>query len=146
LKDENKSKKQLIAELQDLRERITNMETERKLQRYAERLRVLHELDQAILVAESPKAIAKAALGHIRQLVSCQRASIALFDFEADEAVILAVNVNGHTCLEGGAHLPLLDSFGSLSDLRNGRPRIVENVSTQVKLSRSDRQLFAEGN
>ena len=48
------------------------------------------EIDQAILEARSPKAIAQAALHHVQHLVPCQRVSVATFDFQANEAILLS--------------------------------------------------------
>ncbi len=50
------------------------------LQRYAERLKTLHQIDQAILAAQSPQQIAEAALERIAQLVPCERASLVAFE------------------------------------------------------------------
>ncbi|MBN1922293.1 MAG: PAS domain S-box protein [Anaerolineae bacterium] len=49
------------------------------LQRYTERLQVLHEIDRAILEARSPEAIAQTALQQIRRLIPCQRSLIIEF-------------------------------------------------------------------
>ena len=43
--------------------------TEERLRRSAERLAVLHDLDQAILAARSPAEIGRAALGRMRRMV-----------------------------------------------------------------------------
>jgi PAS domain S-box-containing protein len=66
------------------------LQTQRALRRYAGRLRTLHEIDRAILGAESVGAIAAAALERVARLIGCSRASVMLFDPEADEAVALA--------------------------------------------------------
>lgn len=64
---------------------------EQNLARYAERLRLLHILDQAILAADSQEEIAQVALDGIRQLVPCIRTNIVLFDHDNQKAEILAV-------------------------------------------------------
>ena len=50
--------------------------TEDRLRRSAERLAMLHDLDQAILAARSPAEIGRAALGRIRRMVPCHRCSV----------------------------------------------------------------------
>ena len=55
--------------------------TEERLRRSAERLAVLHDLDQAILAARSPAEIGRAALGRMRRMVPCHRCTVVLFDF-----------------------------------------------------------------
>lgn len=106
--------------------------TERKrgqwaLEQYAERLRVLHEIDRAILEARSASDIAQAALEHVQHLVPCDWVSVMLFDFEAGEAQVLASIFNGETQLESGSRLPLAD-FGDVRGLREDRVRIAEEV------------------
>jgi PAS domain S-box-containing protein len=86
--------------------------TERKqmeedLRERTELLRMLHDLDQVILMVDSAEKIAEAALSRLRDLMGCQRASVELFDFEAEEAVLLAVDVQGATRLAQGQRLPL---------------------------------------
>ena len=107
--------------------------TERKrieeaVRQYAERLGVLHELDQAILVASSGEEIAEAALSELRHLISCQRASVELFDFEAQEASLVAVAADGDTSLRKGRIMPLTWDR-SLDDLQEGRAHVVEDLS-----------------
>ncbi len=80
--------------------------TERKraeggLRQYAKRIAALQEIDRAILTArQSPEAIARAALGHIEQLMPCTAANVAVFDFEAHEGVFLATRAGGQTATE----------------------------------------------
>ncbi len=57
---------------------IKEVITERKqaeeaLQRYTERLRILHEIDQSVLAAQLPETIAVAAIHRLRRLIPCQR-------------------------------------------------------------------------
>ena len=63
---------------------------EERFRRSAERLAVLHDLDQAILAARSPAEIGRAALGRMRRMVPCQRCTVILFDFPRGQAQLLA--------------------------------------------------------
>lgn len=60
-------------------------EAEKSLRIYASRLKSLHEIDKAILTAESPKNIAKTAVQQLKSIVSYDRASVAIFDFETQK-------------------------------------------------------------
>ncbi|HKP48484.1 MAG TPA: PAS domain S-box protein, partial [Gemmatimonadales bacterium] len=65
--------------------------TERKraedqLRRTADRLAMLHDIDQAIVSAQSLPEIGRAALGRMRRMIPCQQCSVALFDFASREA------------------------------------------------------------
>ena len=107
---------------------LERKQAEAALQEYAERLRGLHKMDQALLAAQSSEAIAQAALRDIRQLVPCQRASVTLFDFETHEVVFLAVNVNNNVHFQVGERIPM-SAFGDTTDLWLGRPYVLEDIS-----------------
>ena len=65
---------------------------EQALQHSAERLKVLHAIDQSILAAQSPEMIAQAALTPILQLIpSCRRVSVVFFDSDSEERQIVSV-------------------------------------------------------
>ncbi len=122
--------------------------TERKrieeaLRQHAERLRMLHELDQTILVAHSAEEIAEASLTRLRRLISCRRASVELFDFEAEEASLLAVNAEGETRLRKGRRMPLTWNR-SLGKLQQGRAHAVDDLD-KVPPSPSIEALRQEG-
>lgn len=99
------------------------------LRRYAERLKILHEIDQAILAAQSPEAIADAALRGIRQLIPYRRATVGLFDFVGNEFRVLATHALGSNPVSPGTRLPL-ESLGdidhTLDVLRQGRAHRLE--------------------
>jgi two-component system sporulation sensor kinase A len=104
-------------------------QTERAVWDYAQRLRALHELDQAILAADSPDEIAEAALARLRQLVTCRRASVEVFDFAADEAHLLAVEAEDRTGLRTGRRVPLTWHY-SLNTLREGEAHVVKDLDS----------------
>jgi PAS domain S-box-containing protein len=88
----------LLAELADnlahgivaLRTRQEHTRALEALERYAERLETLHQIDRAILEAQSPQDIASATLSRIDHLVPCRRARILAFDVESDIPTVLA--------------------------------------------------------
>jgi PAS domain S-box-containing protein len=121
--------------------------TERKraedqLRRSADRLTMLHDMDQAILAAQSPVEIGRAALGRVRRMVPCQRCSVTLFDFVQGQAQLIA----GYA---GGTHLP--PASMPLSDLappeviRHGSVRHVEDLQTMQDPPPQVRLLLGEG-
>ncbi|MGD1997230.1 MAG: PAS domain S-box protein, partial [Anaerolineae bacterium] len=114
----------LIGTMRNIAER---KQAEEALRQYTERLKVLREIDQAILEAQSPQEIAQAALARIRQLLPCDRASVMLFDLKAGEGKMLAVNVSGETRIGPEAHLPLA-KFGDIEELREGEARLVRDI------------------
>lgn len=95
---------------------------------YRERLRLLREIDRAVLRAQSVDQTADAALRGLRQLLPCLRASVALFDFETDEVVLLATCSDSELQLQAGARARLSRSF-FLGDSPYGQPHLVADLS-----------------
>jgi PAS domain S-box-containing protein len=116
--------------------------TEDQLRRSADRLAMLHDMDQAILAAQSPAEVGRAALGRMRRMVPCQRCSVMLFDFERRQAELIA----GYS---GGAQLtPGSIPLGDLSPaevLRSGSVRSVEDLGSLEEPPPILRQLAGEG-
>ena len=63
---------------------------EEQLRRTADRLAMLHDMDQAIVSAQSLPEIGRAALGRMRRMIPCQQCLVALFDFSSSEAQMIA--------------------------------------------------------
>jgi PAS domain S-box-containing protein len=121
--------------------------TERKraedqLRRSADRLAMLHDMDQAIVAAQSPTEIGRAALGRMRRMVPCQRCTVVLFDFEQREAQLIAGFSRGSHM--GGEVSPLSDHLPGEA-LRTGSVRYIEDLSAEEDPSPLYRQLLAEG-
>jgi PAS domain S-box-containing protein len=134
-------KEAIITMMTDITERKQAQDTQ---QRYAARLKNLHEIDRAILGAETPQATAQIGLGHLRQLVPCQRATIILFDLEADKATIFTRNINGDTQMSIGSSISL--DFWDVESLQAGNTHSVADIRelSQPRLPALD-MLLAEG-
>ena len=97
-------------------------------QRYAERLEVLQDIVLAILAAQSPAQITRAAMTRIRRLIPCQRTSVVLFDFEQSQAWVMAMDGNWdlgpreHTIMS-------LQEFSPADILKQGPIRYVEDIA-----------------
>jgi len=123
--------------------------TERKraeeaLRRYANRLGALRQIDRAILAAQSPQAIAEAALKHIRRMIPCQRASVVLFDEEAQERVVLAADTDGPTEVDTGSRAPL-ERGDVVPCLRRGEAYLVPDLQALSAPTLVEAALRAEG-
>ena len=116
--------------------------TEDQLRRSADRLSMLHDMDQAILAARSPAEVGRAAMGRMRRMVTCQRCTVVLFDFERGEAEMIA----GYS---GGTHLAAapvpLEDLSPSEVLRGGSVRYIEDLRTVENPPPMLRQLLAEG-
>ncbi len=95
-----------------LRTRSERDQAERALRLYAERLKNMREIDQAILTAQTPEAIAQAALSHLRRLVPYQWASIVGYNTQDDQTMTLVADIKGEdtdeTFASPGTRLPLI--------------------------------------
>jgi len=94
------------------------------LSQHAARLRALREIDQGILTASSPRAIAETALRHLSGLVPCWPASVTMFDVETGEGRILAV-VAVRSKIRSGPDGPPAPLIAKFIWLRHDELRIV---------------------
>jgi PAS domain S-box-containing protein len=129
---------------------IERQMAQQALRRYAERLRVLREIDQTILAAESPEAIAKAALVRIQELVPCERASVVLIDLNADLAIVLAAQPDKwlHADIKPFRiikNLHIAAPPGMLKCLVDGEVYVGTREHERESLSQIESMLLAEG-
>ncbi|HSD51107.1 MAG TPA: MASE1 domain-containing protein [Candidatus Methylomirabilis sp.] len=128
-----------------LREEVAERQrAEEALRRSARRLGILREIDHAVLAAQSPEAIAQAALDHIRELMRCVHIGVVTFDPDVREATVLAVRASGETNLGPGAHVPL-ELYGDMEELRQGRCRLVVDLRTHPDDSPGVRAMRSDG-
>lgn len=120
----------LLAEVADnvaygivsLRNRAERRWMEGVVQRYAERLETLHQVDRAILEAQSPEDIARATLDRIRRLVPCRQARISAFDPDGQVPRVLAAD-DVEPASVAGEHAPTQEA------IETGRDAPREDVS-----------------
>ncbi len=127
-----------------LAQAIERKHAEDAIRQYADRLRILHELDQAILAPQDARAIGQAAVHHVRQLIPCRRASVTLFDFDTETISVLAADVNGAPAALPNARLP-----GATRDvpdvLRQGKLHCIEDLQAVVHPSPTLQSLQRDG-
>jgi PAS domain S-box-containing protein len=131
----------VVGVFQDITER---KRAEEALERYAARVQTLHTVDRAILAAESPEAIAEISLAHIRRVVPCTRASLALFDLERGDAFVLTAMVDDETRVSKGWHGPT-EAEWPLKELEKGEIYVVEDVLSAEPMMPLYQTLQAEG-
>jgi signal transduction histidine kinase len=104
---------------------LANARTQDELAKQAERLRVLHEIDRAIITERAPVAIAEAVLWRLRDLLGVPRAIVNLFDWAAGEVEWLAA-VGRHRMHLGPGVRYSLSLAGDLDALRRGEPQLMD--------------------
>jgi PAS domain S-box-containing protein len=115
------------------------------LESYVMRLQILHHIDQAILEKQSPIETGKIALRHIRQVIPCMRASIALFDENSMEATVLAVDTDISTGLIAGSRIPVSRASDQQELLKVGKPHLVADIMDMVNPLPIYKQLLRSG-
>lgn len=108
-------------------------QAEAALQQSTKRLEILHEIDRALISSNSLHAIATGALVRIRQLVSCPRATVSMFDINKNEAYFLASDL-----AEGSSiwDAPIsLQQYGQyvIDELIQNKPFIMNDVLTDPR-------------
>ena len=122
---------------------IERKQAEEALRQSTERLAILHEIDQAILVAQSIDEIAHAALSRLQRLVPSWRAQVSLIDHANVEAIPVAAYEDGHVSpFEPRVKLATLNLTGSLW---HGELYVVENLAQQQQPSPRDQLLIDQG-
>ncbi len=126
-----------------LRKTVTEyQQAEQTLRQYTERLRIMREIDQAILAGRSPESIAVAAIGRIRHLMPCQRATVV--ELTSDDRVNrLAAESSGEIPLRLNVSM-YQDIFNEMS-LRDGLVHGVEDLESRPRLSSWQQRLYEEG-
>ena len=112
----------IVGMVSDITER---KHTEERLRRSAERLTVLHDMGQAILAARSPAEIGRAALARMRRMVPCQRCTVVLFDFQRDQAQVVAGYAAGSPLPQSTVNI---DQLSPAEVLRRGVMRSVDDL------------------
>ncbi len=128
---------------QEIAERV---EVEQSLRQYAERLGILHEIEQAIRGVHVPEDIAPAALQRIGRLVPFTIAAVMTFDLKAGEAITLAHHST--TTGAGSAELARLSLEGAESmvdELRQGKVQVMEDILSLESFPPAIRVLKAIG-
>jgi PAS domain S-box-containing protein len=120
LKQSERSRRALLSLLEDQKQ------AEEAVRRYADRLAMLHEIDQATLALQPVEEIAALALRGIRELVPCYRADVALPDPATGEFTVLAVHAEGETRLGPGTRFFV--AVPVLAQRQNGKAQVIEDL------------------
>jgi signal transduction histidine kinase/DNA-binding response OmpR family regulator len=128
-----------------IRYALERKQTAEKLRLHNQRLKALREIDFAILAADSIENIVDAALSHIRELINCNRASMALIDREANEALLFDVNTTLQTSLSNGMRIPAAAFEEMLEILSNNQSLVLNDLKETSDLPPQIQNLADEG-
>ncbi len=116
-----------ISGLMELLHRATaaRARAEARMARSAERLRILREIDQAIIAAEAPEAIAETVIQPLRALLGVPRIMVNLFDLAAGTAEWLVAAGRRRVHVGPGVRYPM-HLMGDVEALRRGALQVVD--------------------
>ncbi|MFY9314526.1 MAG: MASE4 domain-containing protein [Burkholderiales bacterium] len=97
-------------------------------ERHEERLRILREIDRAIVGEQALHAIAGAVIQPLRVLLGVERAIVNQFDLEAEEVEWLAAAGRRRTRVGPGVRYPLR-MMGDVEALKRGEEQLIETRS-----------------
>ena len=118
-------------------------ESATELARRADRIAALRTIDRAILDAETPEDIARAALGRLRSLVDAALAEVVLFDRERGTATPLVVD-NGRSPVVDGPEVPLDGPLFRVDALDAGKPVVHDYLDAIAARSPRAQALLAD--
>ena len=102
---------------------------EQSMESYADRLELLHEIDQSILAADSVASIAQTVLDRLREFIPCDVSNVVAFDFERDEFRMLAHTMPLSTDVSPDQGQPLSE-FGIPPQLHWGEVFKLDDLDT----------------
>ncbi|HEY5367280.1 MAG TPA: response regulator [Casimicrobiaceae bacterium] len=108
---------------------ITDLKrAQQALAKTSERLSILHEIDKAVIAAETPEDIAEPAMRRLRELLDVPRAIISLYDAGRNEFEWL-VAVGRHRVRRGPGVRFSNVYMGDIAGLRRGEVQLVQTAS-----------------
>jgi signal transduction histidine kinase len=93
--------------------------------RHRERLRILHEIDRAVVAEQPPEAISAAVIQPLRELLGVPRAIVNRFDLGAGMVEWIAAAGRRRVHVGPGVRYSI-ELMGDLAALRRGEPQIID--------------------
>lgn len=132
-----------FAFVQDITER---QRAERALRRTTERIQIQHQIDRAILAAQSADEIAHAALSRLQDLIPCRRTSIAEIDWTRQQARDLIILDEGELEAKEMSWHPLSGAGQAAIDLiQQGEAHVVRDIAALEAPSHMERLMMDFG-
>ncbi len=111
-------------------------QAEEELRQYANTLELLHDLDESILAARTPREVARKAVEKIPEIIpACRRVSVVTLDPDQRKVAVLAA------CSRNGAGIETEDESGFGEDC----DAIIEKLSRGEEVQVNDIDALAEG-
>ena len=95
---------------------VERKKVEERLNQYTKRLEILHEIDQAILAAESLEAIAHATIERVQNALPCDRAIFILLDFNTHQVILFDLSQKNKNTKPLEKYIPM-DEFPEFTSM-----------------------------
>lgn len=118
--------------------------TKQSMIRYAERLKILYEIDHDILRAGSLKGLSEIMLVRLQRLSKCRKASILILEQSEVEPVLLSMDFKGETIWGPGVRLSL-ENYQIPKEFASGKEYLIDDLSKSSELSQVYRDMEKEG-
>ncbi len=132
----------LTRQIADMLERLQAKEA---LRQYTERLRIQHEIDAAILAAQSPKEIAQATLFRLYDLIPCRYISITEIDPASQRGRDLIVLLDEELHAKDSDWHPFSVAPRMIATIQEGNAHLVEDIAALETKSLLEERLDAVG-
>lgn len=119
-------------------------EAQEELRRYAERMKIQHDVDTAILAARSPEEIVRVALTRLVDIIPCLRASIAEIDAPNQRTRELIV-LPGEGKKHARRWYPLSNTGSLVRKMEQGRIHRVPDIEALESLSHLEQMVQRVG-
>lgn len=119
-------------------------QAEKTIEEIVERLEILHEIDRALISAQSLRDIAKASLVRIRRLIPCERASVTLFDFQTKEAKFLAADYDRMETIPDTPVAMAEYGLDVIEHLQQNKPWLTDDMLNESEVTELDARLARE--
>ena len=130
----------IVTNSRDISER---KQAEGLVNRYAQRMEILHNIDHDIINAQSVQSLVETALKHIRQLIPCQRAGLGLVDFDSNELVVFATSHNIVYERGKGSRIPLKPGY--FEEYGTNTVTVIDDIQLMPEPNATYQQLLKEG-
>jgi PAS domain S-box-containing protein len=122
------------------------MEMQEELRQSNERIRIQHEIETAILRAQSSEEIAVAALERLHRLIPCRSTSIAEIDPTQQKGRDMIVLIDGEAQTEPEPWHPLTGAGEQLiADIQQGQTYLVDDIAAMETPSPLEQKLVDYG-
>ncbi|MGC9357540.1 MAG: PAS domain S-box protein, partial [Anaerolineae bacterium] len=135
--------RQSLLVLQDITE---HQQAEKALRQYMNRLRIQHEIDRAILRAQSPEEVARATLERLHLLLPCRQVSIAEVHPSQQQGRDMIILVDGQEKPGTRYWHPLINAGQPLIEvIQQGQPYVIHDLASLDTLTQLEEALVTAG-